>query len=363
MRDGAATAREVSTAGWKRDDGITIRPWQPGDTPAVNAFYNDPKIRPAAGSAGAVSRTDSQWEWEFMRGGDDAPAYAVASKNGQVIGTQAYIPITLSLAGTQIRTGKDEDTLVHPEFRGRGVLDDLYRLLISHASNDGIAALWGFTNSAVRPLLRNGFCSIGTFDSMTTNLRTPMLRKIGQGAMGQVGSIRLTTLNESSLEPSLDEFARAFSEQSGGAGLELSGAFLKWRVFDNPFRAYKVIAAMDRDRIVGLGIFKSEPGRKLGLISEVAVLSDASVSESDILRAIIAAGLEHFVESGFTSVEARHCGTHSYNCRLRTLLSEFGFESVRASSPMEFLVRPLSEVGEQLLDMNIWRVCELMREY
>lgn len=247
--------------------GVVIRSWRPGDTPAINAFYNDPEIRPAAGAKGAEPRSETQWAWEFCPRGVPPTGYGVATSGERIIGIQAYIPLTMRLGSERVFTGKDEDTLVHPDYRGRGILDRLYELIIDRAEQSGIAMLWGFTNTAIRPLLRNGFRSLGTFDAMSLSIGS------NGGTAALVGGSEVTVEEIKSPDARLDRFADSFAMQCGGMGLDLSADFLGWRVFENPFRAYKVLAAVERGEIVGLGIFKAEPQRQTGYVSDLAALA------------------------------------------------------------------------------------------
>jgi len=335
--------------------GVVIRSWRPGDTPAINAFYNDPAIRPAAGAKGATQRSAEQWSWEFSPRGVSPTGYGIATNGDRIIGTQAYIPLTMRFGSERVLTGKDEDTLVHPDYRGWGILDRLYDLIIERAEQDGVAMLWGFTNTAVRPLLRNGFRSLGTFDSMALNLGANLDAATG-GREARIEEIK-------SPDARMDRFADLFASQGGGMGLDLSADFLRWRVFENPFRAYKVFAAVDGGEIVGLGIFKAEPQRRTGYVSDLAALADAGSGLRAIQCGLLAAGIEYFRSLGFSIVEARAAGEHSYNRGLRTLLAEVGFRHVAIANPPEFLVRAVATDSAAIFDMANWRICELMREY
>lgn len=355
-KHGATCDRTDRSASHDAED-VVIRSWQPGDTSAINAFYNDPAIRPAAGAKGAVPRSAAQWSWEFSPRGLPPTGYGVATRGNHIVGIQAYIPLTMRFGSERVLTGKDEDTLVHPDYRGQGILDRLYGLIIERAAQSGVAMLWGFTNTAVRPLLRNGFRSLGTFDSMTLSVGS------GGGHPARAGGRDVRVEEIKSPEARMDRFADLFASQSGGMGLDLSADFLRWRVFENPFRAYKVFAALDGGEIVGLGVFKAEPQRRTGYVSDLAALADAGPGLKAIQCGLLAAGIDYFKSLGFSNVEARAAGEHSYNRELRTLLAEVGFRHVAIANPPEFLVRAVATDSAAIFDMANWRICELMREY
>src|SRR5436190_4926263 len=130
--------------------GIVVRLLAEEDIDRVNAFYN--ALHPTA-------RGKGQFEWEFLNAPAGKAIYVVAVdvSNGRIIGTQCVIPIDLVMDdGRTVRSGKSEDTLVDPGYRGRGVFELMYGPLFEECGRQGIVAIWGFT-SAVKPFKRLGF--------------------------------------------------------------------------------------------------------------------------------------------------------------------------------------------------------------
>jgi hypothetical protein len=254
--------------------------------------------------------------------------------------------------GGVVLSGKDEDTLIHPDYRGMGLLDDMYRLLFQRAEQDGVAMLWGFTDTAVRPLLRNGYRPIGRFDVMRADLpcRTDGLAEIV-----------VRELEEP--DERCDRFSREFGRQAGGITLHLSARYLHWRLYDNPFRRYKVYAAYENDGIIGLSAFKLEDRKPIAYVSELVAIPTASHSVPEILGALLRPGLKLLHARGHRLVEARPSGQHPFNKVVRSVLSRHGFVDPPDRSAVEFLVRPTARGSSPFLDMNQWRISEIMREY
>lgn len=370
--------RQYGQRSGTRPPGVGVRLWQTGDTDAINRLYNDPRVRPAADTTGYVPRTASQWTWEFASPPpQDAPAYAVATSAGHIIGVQAYIPIELLIDGTVVRSGKDEDTLIHPDYRGMGLLNDMYRLLFQRAEHDGVAVLWGFTNTAVRPLLRNGYHSIGSFEIMRADLSQPpgnaadgklaaprrMLQRIRKTAKGAEHANRLVVNELREPNERCSRFSVEFGRQIGGIMLHLSAQFLRWRLRDNPFRQHRLYAAHEQDRIVGLAAFKLDDERAVGYVSELAALSTERNSAAEILDALLRPGLELFRSRRYRSAEARTSGQHPFNETVRSVLARHGFIPEPSGQAMEFLVRPMATGDERYLNISEWRINEIMREY
>ncbi len=335
-----------------RIEGLETRFWRPGDTDAINALYNDPRARPGAAVVGTPPRTNAQWMWEFASSSPEPPPYTVATHQNRIIGTQAYVPIELLHDGSVALSGKDEDTLIHPRFRGMGLLDEMYGRLLPRARKDGVAVLWGFTSTAVRPLIRNGYRSIGRFEVMRANPFRHTRRRTG---------VPVTELPEP--DERCDRFSIEFGRRVGGLTLHLSARFLRWRLYENPFRHYHVFAAHADDRIVGLSVFKIEHQQAAGMVSDLVAIPTASHDLTDILNALLLPGLDLFRSHGCSAAEARPSGQHPFNRIVRTVLARHGFESVPAPSAPEFLVLPLAGDDQSFVNMNRWRITELMREY
>ncbi|MBI5763698.1 MAG: GNAT family N-acetyltransferase [Planctomycetes bacterium] len=321
------------------------------DADAINALYNDASARPDA--AAVPPRTAAQWRWEYIQSSSDSPPYVLAEHDGYVVGTQAYIPIEFVCDGRIIRTGKDEDTLVHPVHRGRGLLDAMYKHLSARALSDGVELLWGLTSTAVKPLIRNGFMGVGVNDAMAATQWTV--------APVSISGLIVSEINEPGADSDL--FSLELSRHLGGIMPHLTASFLKWRVFENPFRRYQMVEARLNGRLVGLAIFKLDERKQVGFISDLVAIPAERISEADILSALLDPGLRHFAREGYRRVEARPSGTHPFNRRVQALLSTIGFIRQSPDQAATFLVRPMLPSARSFLALDQWRISELMREY
>ena len=96
-------------------------------------------------------------EWEFIKGPQGHSVYVIAVLGSRVVGANAVIPIeTVGVDGEIFLTGKSEDTLVDPEFRGQNIFKRLYEVLFEECRREGIRAIWGYT-PAEKPFLKIGF--------------------------------------------------------------------------------------------------------------------------------------------------------------------------------------------------------------
>ena len=103
------------------------------------------------------NRTIEQFYWEFHNCPFGKSIYVIAEDEGKVVGTNCVIPIDLITSGQQIiRSGKSEDTLVDPEYRGQKIFYHIYEFLFEKCKEEGIKIIWGFT-SAKKPFKNLGF--------------------------------------------------------------------------------------------------------------------------------------------------------------------------------------------------------------
>ena len=103
------------------------------------------------------NRTLEQFYWEFHNCPHGKSIYIVGEDGEKIVGTNCVIPINLiDFDNRIIRTGKSEDTLVDPDYRGQNIFYDLYQLLFDKCIEFDIKVIWGFT-SAYKPFKKLGF--------------------------------------------------------------------------------------------------------------------------------------------------------------------------------------------------------------
>jgi GNAT superfamily N-acetyltransferase len=127
---------------------VTYRLAGSEDYEKINAFYN--RIYSA-------NRTTEQFLWEFHNGPFGKSIYVIAEDKGSIVGTNCVIPIDLITSDKKIiRSGKSEDTLVDPEYRGQKIFYKIYDFLFEKCREANIEVVWGFT-SAKKPFKNLGF--------------------------------------------------------------------------------------------------------------------------------------------------------------------------------------------------------------
>ena len=127
---------------------VTYRLANENDYENINSFHN--RIY-------KTNRTIEQFLWEFHDCPFGNSIYVIAEDDGKIIGTNCVILIDLICADKQIvKSGKSEDTLVDPEYRGQKIFYKIYEFLFEKCREANIQVIWGFT-SAKKPFKKLGF--------------------------------------------------------------------------------------------------------------------------------------------------------------------------------------------------------------
>lgn len=114
----------------------------------INNFYNKYKN---------INRTLKQFYWEFHNAPAGKSIYVYAKDNDLVIGILCVIPINfITKNNKRVLSGKAEDGLVHPDYRGKGILNKIYDVLFEECKLSGINIIWGFTN-IMKPFIKLGW--------------------------------------------------------------------------------------------------------------------------------------------------------------------------------------------------------------
>lgn len=254
-------------------------------------------------------RSIEAWRWEFLDCVGAAVPFAVAEDRGQIIGTQAAIPITM-LAGTQLlQSAKSEETLVHPDYRGRGIFEAMYSTLDDELINRNVQVVWGFTpatlpftrvgfevplstSQIVFPLTRAG--AVALVSRAKASRAQSVLVQAGGGLAAamlrtprRVGAFRSShherEVQEATWSEDLSNLVREVCSGFSVATLRRDGEFMKWRIEQNPHASSTVLVLRHPGQVEGAAIVAvGEPG--------CAYVVDVVVSPGDTRGALALLG-------------------------------------------------------------------------
>lgn len=127
---------------------VTYRLATADDYIKINEFHN---------RIDKPNRSIEQFYWEFRDGPFGPSIYVVAEDGDKIVGTNCVIIIHLvDSLGKLFKSGKSEDTLVDPNYRGQNIFNNIYEYLFEECKKQGVLVIWGFT-SAYKPFEKLGF--------------------------------------------------------------------------------------------------------------------------------------------------------------------------------------------------------------
>lgn len=335
---------------------MQIRYAVPGDGPACNAFYN--------GHYG-LERTDEQWRWEFVLPTRDGELpYALMIDEGEVVGSQAFIPIRFIDEAGSFMTAKSEETLVSARMRGKSVFGRMYDRLFQYAVDHDFKSIWGFT-PAEAAFSKLGFQIPGRTGQLFLAIKPRALSeavsaqgqavagipKIGLNAAGAVLSIwsrlcglgaaprlrsdeHMMNLEDASL---FDEaYCRRFIDAWGGTTILRDREYMQWRIFENPYRRANVVAVVTDGQLMGHVAFAIGDDGTGYLVDVMAAKKQGSAESARMVRALVGEAIRRLKRMGATCVRSWTVNDHPFDQVVRKAAVRLGFVVLKRGNAVVF---------------------------
>lgn len=323
---------------------MKIRYALPDDADACNAFHN---------AHYGLTRTDEQWAWEFVRPtpGGELP-YVMVVDDGEVVGSQAFIPIRfIDEAGT-FMTAKSEETLVAAKMRGKSVFGRMYELLFQYAVDHDYKSIWGFT-PAEQAFRKQGFQIPGSTrqlflainpgslqeaakakDPTVSGLRNLALLGFGAalsiwGRLSGLGPARLRSgekmidLEDAALFE--HGYSRRFVEAWGGTTILRDCEFMQWRIFENPYRRATVSAVVADGILLGHVAFVVGDDGAGYLVDIMAAHPAGKDEDARIASILIAEAITRLRRMGASCIRGWTLNEHPFDQLVRRVAIRQGF--------------------------------------
>lgn len=97
-------------------------------------------------------RTDSWLAWKYERNPylDHTPMF-VAEADDRIVGARPFLAFQLRVGGRNLLALQPSDTMVHPEYRGRGIFTAMTEAALSHYDDSDVALYFNFPNGMAAP--------------------------------------------------------------------------------------------------------------------------------------------------------------------------------------------------------------------
>ena len=337
-------------------DDVVVRWFQPGDKTAYLELYR---------YVFDVERGVDWFDWKYERNPyiDHVPI-VVATHGGELIGARSFFALELRLGGRPMQALQPCDTMVHPEYRRRGLFVRMTERAIGRYESSRTRLFFNFPNDkTLSGNLKLGWRSVGTVPtyyrierprrvmrSMVDDRLAHVASLVGEPLIAGYNALRNRTGNELA-DVSVQRFSTVPSTRLASVYRTAipdsihairDEEFYDWR-FSNPCWEYTTYVATNETKpLAGIVVGESadtEPG--------LVRLTDVVPLCRDRRKAETAALIDRIVS------EHSECGLFAATeCGIGTsTLRSFGFYS-DGSPPFSFLHTPTNHVVRSLTDAS-----------
>ena len=262
------------------------------------------------------------WDWKHLQNplAFSDPEVIVAVDGGKIVGARPFLPAEMWLGGEKIKTAQHCDTMVHPDYQGKGIFNRMGQFAIRYLKDNGYALSYGFPGPMSRPgFLKQGYRIVAETENVFRVVHPQKLLsyKLGNNPLaGGLGffynallntEAKKTTRFSDSLQVELfDRFTDDLKDvddirDKSGINLVRSERYLRWRFDKHPDHNYRYVIAKRDGKLWGYAVVsvQQQPnGLVNGLIVDYLVknkdlacfrvlidkcLNELGKSESDIL--------------------------------------------------------------------------------
>lgn len=365
---------------------MEVRLASPLDVDRCNALHN---LYYKAG------RTVKQWTWEFVSPNREGPLpFCIAIEHGEVVGTQALIPVPFIDEQGTFMTAKSEETLVSPTMRGRNLLASLYAPLFEMARDRHFASIWGFT-PASRAFSKLGFAVPARTRQLFLMLEpTALLGEAERVDRNHIGNSKLFShaisvaltgwryvcaaagcwrkvhlmadeelCSLEDAEPFDTAFTERFVQRWGGATILRSRDYMAWRVFENPYRRPVVLALMYRGQLAAYVAFCVGDDRAGYLVDLIAAHPLGRDHDERALHVLFRACVHRLKRMGAKFIRGWSVNDHKFDVVVRRVAGWHGFVLVNKGHDAVFMTSHAQvQRGSSHDDFSNWYVTRLFTE-
>jgi hypothetical protein len=243
-----------------RHEGLTLRPYRPGDEEGIFALFR---------TAYGKDRSPAYWRWKFCENPAGLQIMLAVTGTGEVVGQYAGVPAWAAKGGRRYLLSQAVESMVEPRFR-RGLKNPglqvtlVRRFYEEYMGPDKGAMAYGFPIPVYcRYLVRTGVCTV-------LHRVVQLERELtgdGGGSRPGLAALRYQIEQVPRFPPAVDGLWQRCQQELPLAIIR-DARYLNWRYADCPDVAYVKLVATDRwtRRAEGIAVLR------LGVESRPAAL-------------------------------------------------------------------------------------------
>lgn len=334
-------------------------------------------------------RTPQQWRWGFVTpvGGGQLP-YVTAFEEEELVGTQAYIPVSMVDEQGTFVTAKSEETLVSPSMRGKNLLNAMYEPIFARLREEGTASIWGFTPA------EKAFRKLGFDIPMKTKLlfkgvspdglssvasdhgdwkRAALFKAAGlvmaslSGILNLMPPSRLRSGEDIYEITSADDFSADYTHRFitswGGCTIDRNSSYMSWRLLTNPYLKSEVLGVKVDGKLVAHIAFCVDDAFVGRVVDLISVHPSGHADDRRIASALLRRAVDVMRLRGAKSVLSLTVTNHPFDRLVREVATRLGFINLNRGSAVVFHTGlPHSKRGTSHDDFDAWYVTNLFTE-
>lgn len=338
-------------------------------------------------------RTPEQWKHNYLGFIPESSIFTILKDKKTIIGSQGMLPFSL-MFDKSVLTGKSENSLLDPQYRGGTLFQDLYDFAMDQCEERKMEVIWGFTSAVYvwkNKLQFNVFEGVmhqainiinlkaaikASLTSLKQTNRNQLIKKslklimpivlIGfkiKSSIQQRFYLRHSNENRNIIikarlesESDIKQLFQRFREQNPNLiSIDQSNDFIDWRIYNNPNLNYKTYFAYENGHLKGYCYITVN--KKL----ERGYLTDLTFENKQIGKALLTKALSCFKDEKVSF--AIFYGNFENSLVMRTwkLLKWAGFRKKR--NPMAVVIRNISfQDPERIDNISNWHMTGLWTE-
>jgi GNAT superfamily N-acetyltransferase len=280
--------------------GLQVRPLDDSDEQAVLGLL---QASLAGGPTG--ERTSEFFRWKHLDNPFGASLALGAFDGSRLVGVRLVMRWAFRLHGRRVTAGRMVDTATDPEYRGRGIFQQLTTaaLVQAHIDTD---LIFNTPNASSRPgYLKMGWQDVGVLATSFSPVRPARFLRGARAALRAAGTDRvydtaadhprvaeILTAHEADVQ---DLLAVRSADAEDRLVTDADLDYLRWRYADAPGLDYRALPVVRGGRLYGLGIGRIRPraGLRELTLAEVLARPDAADDVRQVLRGCRRADVDH----------------------------------------------------------------------
>ncbi len=119
---------------------LEIRDVKSSEVKDIIAFHN---------ATHGDNRRPEHWAWEYRGNYPESYVFGIIKdkEKDRLVGTQGMIPIYINIGGDRYFSGKSENSLLDPNYRGGTLFQDLYEYTVNKCKEKKMCCIWGYTSA------------------------------------------------------------------------------------------------------------------------------------------------------------------------------------------------------------------------